>query len=293
AVNFVRGLEAGGGTDMLPALKDALAQEPSPGFIKQVVFITDGSVGNEAQLFAEIHQRLGDARLFTVGIGSAPNGFFMRKAAQFGRGSYSYIGDIGQLKTEMAELFAKLERPVLRDIKVQWPKHLQVEMWPENIPDLYLGEPLRILAKLSDKNASDTMAGKIVIEGDLGGGRWRQSLDLAGAGQKQHPGVATLWGREKIEALLDQKIMGRDEALVRKDVLAVALRQQLLSPYTSFVAVEQKPARPAQQKLTSEAVPNAMPKGNTMAFPSTASLWQAQLLLALLPLLLLWRRRRV
>ena len=76
------------------------SQPAMAGYVRQVIFITDGAVSSETALFAAIEQRLGDARLFTVGIGSAPNSYFMRKAAQFGRGTYTHIGDVGRRHRE-------------------------------------------------------------------------------------------------------------------------------------------------------------------------------------------------
>ena len=93
ATRFVASLEADGGTEMMPALRSALSEPVEDGFVRQVVFLTDGAVSNEDELFAVIHADLGRARLFTIGIGSAPNSYFMRKAAQFGRGTFTYIGD--------------------------------------------------------------------------------------------------------------------------------------------------------------------------------------------------------
>ena len=92
ARSFVDGLQADGGTRMMPALELALAQGPRAGRLRQVVFMTDGAVGNEEALFSFISQHLGDNRLFTVGIGSAPNAHFMNRAAKFGRGTFTYIG---------------------------------------------------------------------------------------------------------------------------------------------------------------------------------------------------------
>ena len=89
--------------------------------MRQVIFLTDGAVGNENALFALIRERLDDRRLFTVGIGSAPNSHFMTKAAQFGRGTFTFIGDTSEVQEKMAALFRKLESPVLTDIAVDWP----------------------------------------------------------------------------------------------------------------------------------------------------------------------------
>ena len=72
---------------MRPALVQALAQTPNQEEqhrLRQIVFITDGLIGNEDALFTILERDIGQNRLFTVGIGSAPNGHFMRKAAQFG-----------------------------------------------------------------------------------------------------------------------------------------------------------------------------------------------------------------
>ena len=87
ARQFVSALRARGGTEMLPALEIALAGPREASMLRQVVFLTDGAVGNEDQILKLVGERIGDRRLFTVGIGPAPNMFFMTKAAQFGRGT--------------------------------------------------------------------------------------------------------------------------------------------------------------------------------------------------------------
>ena len=111
ALAFVDDLEADGGTEIGKALNVALANQPDQGYLRQVVFITDGSVANETALFAMIESQLGDSRLFTVGIGPAPNSYFMRKAAQFGRGSYTFIGNTHQVTERMDLLLSRLGTP--------------------------------------------------------------------------------------------------------------------------------------------------------------------------------------
>jgi Ca-activated chloride channel homolog len=101
---WVKGLRAGGGTEMAPALQFALNGRETPGVLRQVIFMTDGGVGNEDALFRLISERLGSSRLFTIGIGSAPNSHFMTKAAQFGRGTFTYVGDVREVEQKMAAL---------------------------------------------------------------------------------------------------------------------------------------------------------------------------------------------
>ena len=100
---YIRALRAEGGTEMLPAMRHALRNQPRDGLLRQVVFLTDGAIGNEQALFDTIAERLGDSRLFTVGIGSAPNALFMRKAARFSRGTFAYIGSTQDVQVQMVK----------------------------------------------------------------------------------------------------------------------------------------------------------------------------------------------
>jgi Ca-activated chloride channel family protein len=150
---WVSALKAGGGTEMAPALKFALNGRDSPGVLRQVIFMTDGGVSNEDELFRLIAERLGTTRLFTIGIGSAPNSHFMTKSAQFGRGTFTYIGDVREVEEKMAKLFAKIEAPVLKDVAIRWTDGSDVETFPPRVPDLYLGEPI-VVSAVFNRSAS-------------------------------------------------------------------------------------------------------------------------------------------
>ena len=256
AVNWVKKLRAQGGTEMALALNLALNGKESPDRVRQVIFLTDGAVGNEAQLFKLIADKLGDSRLFTVGIGSAPNSHFMTKAAQSGRGTFTYIGKIEEVKEKMATLFAKLESPVLKGVQVAWPQAQSaapVEAWPQRVPDLYLGEPIVVSAAL------EKAAGDVKISGMNGESLWQATLPLSSA----HPGsgMGVLWAREKIGALTDSLRDGKSEDEVRPAVVKVALAHHLVSKYTSLVAVDPTPVRRPNDPLKSAAVPGNLPDG--------------------------------
>ncbi|MBC8023723.1 MAG: marine proteobacterial sortase target protein, partial [Burkholderiales bacterium] len=163
---WVRDLKANGGTEMVGALTFALTGVDTPGYLRQVIFITDGAVGNEDALFRLISERLGTSRLFTVGIGSAPNSHFMTKAAQFGRGTFTYIGDVREVQEKMSQLFAKIEAPVLRDVAIRWPDGTPVETFPARVPDLDLGVPVRGAA------AARAPLGSVVVTGMRGNLPW-------------------------------------------------------------------------------------------------------------------------
>jgi Ca-activated chloride channel family protein len=293
AMRYVDALYATGGTEMYSAISQALQQTSDEQRVRQIIFLTDGSVGNETHLFDLIKQQLGNSRLFTVGIGSAPNSFFMTRAAEFGRGTYTFIGSGSEVQSKMQDLFTKLETPVLTDLEVSFPDNVEAEIWPNRIPDLYLGEPVVIVAKTS--NFDDT----IQISGQRVNTTWEVDLPLIGG--QQGNGVAPLWARAKIKALMDSLIEGANKEHVKSEIVKVALQHHLVSKYTSLVAVEKTPSRPLGDSLNTKAVPNNLPHGSTMgqvvgSFAQTATLGQLKLFIGLLLLtfsfLAMWRMNR-
>jgi hypothetical protein len=255
AKRFVASLRARGGTEMLPALEVALAGAREASILRQVVFLTDGAVGNEDSILKLVGERLGDRRLFTVGIGPAPNMFFMTKAAEFGRGTYTAIGDVREVGERMSALFEKLESPALTDIAVDWPAG--AEVWPRVVPDLYVGEPVVVSA------AFDTAAagGNIAVTGRRSGAMWGTLLPSSPAASND--GVGVLWARAKIEALMDAGRRGAPDDAIRAAVIDVALEHHLVSKFTSLVAVDVTPTKPAGVAASKTAIPGNIPEGLT------------------------------
>ena len=280
AMRYVMNLEAGGGTEMMAAMQEALAVKEDSQRLRQVIFLTDGAVGNEDALFAYIRHHLGNSRLFTVGIGSAPNSHFMSKAAQFGRGSFTYIGRVNEVAEKMQSLFAKLDSPVMRDLSLQHSFE-QFALSSPHLPDLYMGEPLMFTAR------SDNDSGELILKGLRQHQSWQTSLFLQQA--KPGRGIGQLWARKRIASLLDSVHDGADPGRVRAQVIALALQHHLVSKYTSLVAVDMTPARSPSTPLTSLAVPVNLPQGQDAAriFGMQAQSGTAQYLYWLLGLLLL------
>ncbi|WP_286161553.1 VIT domain-containing protein [Sinorhizobium sp. NFACC03] len=257
AIAYVRGLTADGGTEMLPALEAALrTQGPvQAGALRQVVFLTDGAIGNEAQLFDEIQKNRGDARVFTVGIGSAPNSHFMTKAAEYGRGTFTLIGSESQVATRMGELFTKLESPAMTDISASFEAASASDITPNPMPDLYRGEPVVLTAQL-DGTAPE---GKLQILGKAGDQPWRVEMDIAKASIGQ--GIAKLWARRKIDDLEASAAAIADPATLDKRIETVALAHHLVSRVTSLVAVDATPSRPAGEPQAETKLPLNLPAG--------------------------------
>jgi len=253
AQGWVRKLQARGGTEMMGALRLALADlSGDESSVRQVVFLTDGCVGNERALFSFIHDNLGRSRLFTVGIGSAPNSHFMERAARFGRGTFTYIGKSSEVEERMRLLFAKLEKPVLTDFHVDWGGQTAV-MWPNRVPDLYEGQPVVLVAKMDSPPAA------IGISGRRGDEDWR--LELPVNRPERGTGLHRLWARRKIASLMDGLVGGGPRQELREAVVRVAVAHHLVSKFTSLVAVDVTPVRPQGADLYKAAVPTNLPHG--------------------------------
>ncbi|UTW45589.1 marine proteobacterial sortase target protein [bacterium SCSIO 12696] len=292
AQRYVSQLQSGGGTEMLSALNRALCKSCNdPQRVRQVIFITDGSVSNEDQLFRAISTSIGATRLFTVGIGSAPNSYFMRRAAEFGRGTFTYVADATQVQPKMAALYRKLEAPVLTDLKLSVPANSHAEILPNPLPDLYAGEPLVAVMKMAPSSAS------INVSGRIGEVEWQRELELL-EGQQQ-AGVHQLWARNKIAQLNDLRRNQHDPVAreqIRDQVVQISLSHHLVSPFTSLVAVDTTPARPLDKPVEFRKVPNQSPHGTRLALPQTATgadmwLWLALLSLLVSAMVLYWQGR--
>ncbi len=278
AHEYVSNLVANGGTEMALALVRALQIHGEDNRVRQVVFMTDGAVGNEDALFDIIRRQLGQSRLFTVGIGSAPNSHFMRRAARFGRGSHTYIGRIDEVEQKMAALFSQLEAPALTDIRIDWPAGSDPEMWPQRIQDLYAGEPLMLTARLS------SLPRNLEVEGSLGKQPWKASMKLDGG--QSASGVSILWARSRIAALMDDPRRQSQSDDIRTQIIDTALSHHLVSKYTSLVAVDVTPARDLEDPLQTHALKTNLPAGwKHGQLPQTATPAELQLWIGLLLLL--------
>lgn len=280
ARRLVARLEANGGTEILSAVELALStqfQEASEGDdgitrVRQIVFITDGAVGNEMDVLSLLEKRLGERRLFTVGIGSAPNAYFMRRAAAFGRGTFTLVSDLSEVERRMGELFAKIESPALIDIEASWlgwsnAEVVEIDATPSDIPDLYAGEPVVLNARLP---VLETGTGELVLRGRRGNEIWETRLPIERGAERR--GVDRLWARQKVRSLMDQKIRGADPETVRTAVVTLGLAHHLVTQYTSLVAVDTTPTRPDGLQPTTRAIPARLPAG-----------WDAERLLGPLP----------
>jgi Ca-activated chloride channel homolog len=252
---FVSNLQASGGTEMIPPMKAALvdANPSDQNYLRQIVFITDGAIGNEQDLFDTIAKGRGRSHVFMVGIGSAPNTYLMTRAAELGRGTFTQIGEGAQVLPRMTDLFGKIGNPAVTDLKAQLLGST-AQITPNELPDLYQGEPVMLMAD------SAKLSGVLKITGKVGDTPWEVNLPVANAAKGT--GISKLWARRKIAEIEVATTLGSiDQASADKAVLKVALDHQLVSSQTSLVAVDKSPKRPHGYKLTRADVPLMLPAG--------------------------------
>ncbi len=255
---FVGGLGAGGGTEMLPALEHAMAMPRATGFVREIVLLTDGCLGNEQQIFGSLERHLGDARLFTVAIGSAPNHYLATRMAEYGRGAFSHIADASEIETQMAALLDTIESPVLTDISVSFDGAEVADLYPSRPGDLFLSRPLVLKGRLLGGRS-----GVLHLAGSEGGVRHQQEIPFDVAEAEFHPGITTLWARERIKEEIElwRRSSGDEQRATRRAaVVQDAIRYNLVSRFTSLVAVEEVVVN-TEGSLRTTRVPTELPAG--------------------------------
>jgi len=297
ATEYVESLVADGGTEMQIALEHVLDLLADSSRIPMVVFLTDGCVGNEDSLMALLASKLHRGRLFTFGIGSAPNAFLMRKIAEIGRGESRFIRSHEDVGRVMSDFFETLATPVLTDVRVRWLDEAGVavdayESFPYPCPDLFAGRPLQLVG------AFPSAIRGVEIEGVFNGEKQVHRETFAPT-EKRHTSVARLFGSRRINELQFRMLRpetAAEKASLREEALETALSYQLVTRYTSRVAVEEKVSRSPDGELLSVRVPVAPPKGWNM-FNATATQDTALAVAGLVCLLALgvlgWRLKRV
>ena len=247
ARRFVRNLEAGGGTEMLPALLHVMRKSETSGYLRHIVLLTDGDLGNEEQIFDALRGNLGGARLYTVAIGSSPNFFLATKMAQFGRGTFTHIADIAEIREQMGRLIGTIESPVLTDVKLTFEGIEVADVYPQRPPDLFLRQPLLLYGRISQGHS-----GRLHLTARAGDQPYEANFAFDTSTASFHPGITTLWARQRVEDLIDHwRLCDEDaRAEIRAALIAHAIRYRLVTRFTSLVAVEEIVANASGASIT-------------------------------------------
>lgn len=265
ADNFIAGIDARGGTEIVGALREALAQPRDPQRLRVVVFLTDGAVGNEAQVLRELAGSLNEARVFAFGVGSAVNRFLLDKLAEIGRGAVEYILPGEPIEPAVQRFQQRAALPLVRDLGVEWGGAHVADVLPTPLPDLYAGQPLVLLARY---HGAQEQRALVTVRGRTARGAFAETLvvDFPAATPDRGGAWAALprlWARARLGALEDEARLDPSRAAALEDeARRLALEHGLLSAHTSFVAVEEPP--PGEERRRAEArvvVPVHLPAG--------------------------------
>ncbi|CAD5971838.1 von Willebrand factor A domain-containing protein DDB_G0285981 [Planktothrix tepida] len=257
ALQYINQLQADGGTELLRGIQAVLNFPVADvGRLRTVVLLTDGYIGNENQVLAEVQQHLKPGnRLHSFGAGSSVNRFLINRIAELGRGISRIIRHDEPVEPVVQEFFSQINNPVLTSIEVSWQgEGEQPVIYPTLVSDLFAEQPLVLFGKKPDSNS-----GILQIQGSAAGGTaYQQQLNL-NFESGGNPAVAQLWGRSRIKALMNQMVQGETKARVEA-VTETALTYQLLSQYTAFVAVSDDVRVNPSEALVSVQVPVEMPE---------------------------------
>ena len=233
ALNNLHLLNADNGTIMLEGIKTALDFPHDPKRLRFICFLTDGYIGNEAEILGEIHRRLGDSRIFSFGIGSSVNRYLLDRMAKTGRGVAAYLGPNDSAAQIMEDFFQRISHPALANIRIDWGEMRVSDIYPSEIPDLFPGRSVVLTGRFEGSSATT-----IHVTGTAGGTP-RQFEIPAKLSEvpATHKGLPNTWARMKIADLEDQSIYDSAPQLPY-EIRQVALDYNLASPFTAFLAVD-------------------------------------------------------
>lgn len=237
ALAFIDAIEGEGGTSMLNGIRAALDLPRQSDRLRYVVFLTDGYIGNEAEVFELVADRMGDARLFSLGVGSSVNRYLLDGMARMGRGAVTYVDLAQPIEPVVERIYDKLRQPALVDLSVEIEGLDVRELVPSKLPDLFVGEPVVLFGRYEGE-----LRGRAVVRGRRGDETVELPVSLHTVRDEDVDGVRSMWARERIDELeLDPTLAWATQARrtrVTEQVVELSLRHRVLTEHTAFVAVD-------------------------------------------------------
>ena len=227
-----------GGTEMMTAIKAALEPSDSQQHVRIVCFMTDGLVGNDNEILAEVRKHP-NARVFAMGFSDAPNRYLLDKMAQYGRGEVDYVSEKGDTSAVAKRFHERIRNPLLTDLSIDWSGLPVSDVYPQSIPDLFSAKPVIISGRYASGGK-----GTIRLKGRAAGQEFVREVPIElPDNEPAHDVLATLWARRRIDDLMDQYIaQTQADAVVqdqqRKEITQLGLDFRLMTQFTSFIAID-------------------------------------------------------
>jgi Ca-activated chloride channel family protein len=235
---FLRASTGEGGTEMMTAIKAALAPSDDQSHVRIVCFMTDGYVGNDMEIISEV-QKHQNARVFSFGIGGSVNRYLLDKMADAGRGEVEYVGLDDDGSAAAKRFHERVRSPLLTDISIEWNNLPVADVYPQRIPDLFSAKPVVIKGRYTSAGR-----GTIRLKGKMAGSDFVREIPVEfPETMASHDVLASLWARARVDDLMGQDLNGAQSGTMRQDlkdtITQLGIEYRLMTQFTSFVAVEE------------------------------------------------------
>jgi Ca-activated chloride channel family protein len=266
-------LRSGGGTNQLAGVHAALTAPGDAERLRYVVFMTDGYIGNEAEVLGLTRRELGDARVFGFGVGSSVNRYLLNEVSLAGRGAAEFLRPHEDARAMVERFYARIGRPYLVDVAIDWGAGGVHDAFPSPVPDLSAFQPLIIYGRYREPGRRT-----VRVRGRLNRAPFEQTLSIdLPAVEPAHGAISRLWAREKISTLEREMHRNGSSAELVEAITVTALEHHLVSQYTSLVAVDETPAAPgATGEPMQIAQPAEAPEGVDLRTAGGAALGVVQ-----------------
>jgi len=255
AINVIDRQQGGGGTELLPALKRILSLKKTENYARTIVIATDGYVTVEEEVFDLIRNNLNNANMFAFGIGTSVNRHIIEGMARVGMGEPFVITKPGEAQEKAERFRAMIQSPLLTQVKVDFNGFAAYDVEPITIPDVLAERPVIVFGKWRG-----TPKGAITLSGISGSGKYTNTIN---AGEtkplKTNAALKYLWARHRITLLSDYNMLRSNDKRI-KEITDLGLTYNLLTAYTSFVAVDTE-IRNQGDKPTTVKQPLPLPQG--------------------------------
>lgn len=256
AIALLDSHNGGGGTELAAGLRTALALPVGNDVSRSLVLITDGFISAEVDAFELIRNGAGGTNVFPLGVGSSVNRHLIEGLAHIAGNDSFVVTHSGETRDAVARFRAAISSPVLTGVTVESDGFEMSALQPRRLPDLFAGRPLTLIGKWDG-----AAEGTVTLSGITGSGRtYKETFSVSDAAKHaDNPALPTLWARETVRSLADYaQLTGRPEVI--EEVTQIGLKYELLTPYTSFVAVDEKP-RESDASATPVIQPQQLPSG--------------------------------
>lgn len=261
---------AGGGTAIAPALTEALRTRPPTGALpRMVVFLTDGmpTVGqtDPATITRNVSTLAAGARLFVFGVGDDVNTTFLDGLADANGGVGDYFRDGAELQRRMIAFFDRVSYPVFTDLHLSIEGAEPYDVYPRDLGHLYRGEQLLVVGRYRGEGDA-----RVVLSGRFGGESTTRELAYAVAfprTEARNDFLPRVWAVRKVGTLLDDIRLHGEQTELRDEVVSLARRFGIVTPYTSFLVTPDEPG------MTAPPAPPvfAQPTSPSVTIPDTVA----------------------